>query len=328
MTLVIPATETFYGLIRFDSSIDCTKETLGSKANVVIGGVAGVLELPSQAQWGAERPADPLHVPLTPPAGAATWKEGDELMFWGSPFQYPTGWSSIEKALLTFEFSPDQMRAQATKVHKGFARWYRLFHQYFELVTKQQSFSQIESDEYPTQFDLFRWGPNGKADRPYDSDPQSVTIFTSETDELLLKPKQFADICALASSSKAPSLHYQIQLEAYRAMRNGDYRKAIIETGTAAELGLVQAAREVMSTTGITFVDELVKRFQALGGKLELARIVGVALPSIDYQSRLVKPRNGVIHRGLFAGRDEASDAISVTNELLRVICPSLQDMT
>lgn len=49
MTLGVPAIETFYGLIRFDESIDCTKDTLGSKADVVIGGVAGILELPSPA---------------------------------------------------------------------------------------------------------------------------------------------------------------------------------------------------------------------------------------------------------------------------------------
>jgi hypothetical protein len=82
----------------------------------------------------------------------------------------------------------------------------------------------------------------------------------------------------------------------------------------------------MMSASGITFVDELVKRFQALGGKLELARIVGVSLPDIDYKTRLVTPRNGVIHRGMFASREAAADAIRVTDELLRAICPSLQE--
>lgn len=327
MTTVTPTTETFYGLITFDTSIDCTREALGSRSNVVIGGVTGVLELPSPAQWGTERPADPLHMPLTPPADAAKWKAGDEPLFWGHPFHYPKGWSRVKNALLTFEFPLDQMRSKATNVHRGFARWYKLFDQYFELVTKQRSFSRVESNECPAGFDLFRWGENGRADRPYDRDPQTVTVRTSETDELLLKPSQFAEICSLASSSTEPALHYQIQLEAYRAMRNGDYREAIIETGTAAELGLVRAAKEVMFRSGITYVDELVKRFQALGGKLELARMVGVALPSTDYQNRLVTPRNGVIHRGFFASRETALDAVRVTDDLLRVICPSLKNM-
>ncbi len=326
MTLGVPAIETFYGLIRFDESIDCTKDTLGSKADVVIGGVAGILELPSPAPWGTERPADPLNVPLMPPSGALTWKEGGKPMFWGRPCRYPDGWSSIHKALLIFELPHDLMSVKAASVQKGFARWYRLFHQYFELVTKQQSLSWVESDEYSAHFDLFRWGANGKADRPYETEPHSVTVFTSDTDELLLKPNQFAEICALASSSKEPALHYRIQLEAYRAARNGDFRKAIIEAGTAAELGLARAAKEMMSASGITFVDELVKRFQALGGKLELARIVGVSLPDIDYKTRLVTPRNGVIHRGLFASRETAVEAISVADELLRAICPALQE--
>lgn len=326
MTSGVPAIETFYGLIRFDESIDCTKDTLGSKADVVIGGVAGILELPSPAPWGTERPADPLNMPLTPPSGALTWKEGGNPMFWGMPCRYPDGWSTIEKALMTFELPRDQMAVQATLVHKGFARWHRLFQQYFELVTKQRNFSQVESEECSARFDLFRWGSSGKADRPYDRKSPSLTIFTSDNDDLLLKPNQFAEICALASASKEPALHYRIQLEAYRAARSGDFRKAIIEAGTAAELGLARAAKEMMSANGVTFVDELVKRFQALGGKLELARIVGVSLPDIDYKIRLVTPRNGVIHRGLFASRETAADAIRVADELLRSICPSLQE--
>lgn len=321
-----PSTETFYGLIRFDAPIECTKDALGSKATVVIGGVAGVLELPSSALWGTETPEDPLHMPLVPPAAAVTWKEGDTPMLWGQPIHYPNGWSRVEKALLTFELPLDQMRAHATSVHKGFARWYALFEQYFELVTKQRSFSRIESDPYPNQLDLFRWGLDGKPDRPYDREPHSATIYTSRAGEFLLKSNQFAQVCDLASSSKEPALHYQIQLEAYRAMHSSDYRKAIIETGIAAELGLMQAATGVMSKSGITFVDELVKRFPALGGKLALARMVRVPLPSIDYKSRLVEPRNNVIHRGEFASREAARDAIYVTDELLRTICPSLQD--
>ena len=321
-----PTVETFYGLIRFDTPIECTRDALGSRAAVVIGGVSGVLELPSQALWGTEVPEDPLHMPLVPPTAALTWKEGDAPMWWGRPIRYPEGWSSVEKALLTFELPPDKMSAQATSVHKGFARWYKLFVQYFELVTKQRSLSLVEAEPYPGQLDLFRWSSAGKPDRPYDREPHRATIYASRTDELLLKPFQFDEICALAASSKEPALHYRIQLEAYRAMRNGDYRKAIIETGTAAELGLVRAAMEVMSKSGITFVDDLVKRFPALGGKLELARMVGVALPSTDYQGRLVTPRNGVIHRGAFAGRGTALDALQVTDELLRRIFPSLQD--
>lgn len=326
MTTAASPVEMFYGLIQFDASVSCTKDALGCKATVVIGGVTGMIELPSPAPWGPERPDDPLHVPLTPPPAAASWKDGDRPMLWGVPIHYPNGWGRVERALLTFELPHEEMRTLASSIHQGFTRWYKLFDQYFELITRQRSFSHVEVEPYPSQLDLFRCGGDGKADRPYDTGSPSLSVFTSNTDELLLKREQFVQICALASSLKDPALPYQIQLEAYRAARNGDYRKALVETGAAAELGLASAAREMLTTSRIGYTDELMKRFQSLGGKLALARIVGVPLPAMDYKARLVTPRNGVIHRGNFAERSVALDAIKVTDELLGAICTSLHD--
>lgn len=317
--------ETFYGVVEFDTPIHCTKETLGSRRPVLVGGVSGTLELPSPPGWGADKPDDPLRVPLTAPV-AASWKQGEQPMHWGSPTHFPNGWGRVEKALLTFELPPDEMSTLAASIHRGFAHWYKLFEQYLELLTRQRSFPRIEMEAYPSQLDLFRWGRDGKAERSYEREPHAVTVFTSSTDEHHLKPLQFEQICEMASSLREPALPYRIQLEAYRAAWSGDYRKALIETGSAAELGLASAARELLTRSGIGYADELMKRFQALGGKFELARMVGVPLPQSDYQRRLVTPRNGVIHRGEFAERSVALDAVRVTDELLGAICPSLQE--
>jgi hypothetical protein len=319
--------EVFYGIVSLEPSLGCTSSALGCRAPIKIGGVEGTLELPSPAAWGIGRPDDPLRIPLTAPVAAATWKVGDVPLFWGFPVRYPDGWAEVEKMLLTFHLPLRDMSVMASRIHRGFTRWYELFNQYFDLVTKQRSLPSIEVAPYPGELDLFRWGSDRKVDYPYAKEVPSIAISVANSDELLLKPDQFRSVCDLASSLRDPALPYRVQLEAYRAARSGDFRKALVETGSAAELGLTQASRDIMNASGIAFADELMKRFQALGGKLELARMLGVSLPSIDYKAKLVTPRNCVIHRGDFAGKDVALDAIRVTDDLLKAICPSLQDL-
>lgn len=178
--------EMFFGVVEFDTSIHCAKETLGCKTPVLIGGVSGVFELPSAAAWDLDAPDDPLRIPLTAPASAATWKQGEQPLHWGSPTHYPNGWGRVEKALLTFDLPLEAMSTLAASIHRGFARWYKLFEQYLELLTRQRSFPRIVMEAYPGQLDLFRWGSDGKAERSYEREPHSVSVFTSSTDEHLL----------------------------------------------------------------------------------------------------------------------------------------------
>jgi HEPN domain-containing protein len=316
--------EAFYGLLELDPPLECVKEVLGQKYQVSIGSVSGYLEVPSQALWGADSRSDPLRVPLEPPASAATWKCGDQPLMWGFPMQYPDGWSRVSKALLVFEVEPNQRSHQAAKVHAGFFDWYVLLRQYLELIKKQCWEPSIQVHEHQGNLDLFWWASDGRPNRSYKRDSPSITVSMHTTAEHLLTPDQLTKICAFASSYKKPALCYRVQLEAYRALRGQDYRKAVIDTVLAAELVLTMAVKRALSDVKTVDVDGLLKKFQGCARRLELARIVGISLPERDYKKGLLTPRNEVSHGPRSITREVAQGAIQLTDELLELLCPDV----
>jgi hypothetical protein len=116
-------------------------------------------------------------------------------------------------------------------------------------------------------------------------------------------------------------------LEAYHARRNGDYRKAIIEAATALEICLSNCAKRELSTQGISFGAELLRRkFRMLSGRFELVRLLGIALPQKDYDKLIVKPRNEVIHLADFPSNSLSNRVIAEVEELLRLLSPQLHE--
>jgi hypothetical protein len=306
-----------YGLVSFEEPIICSREVLGAIAAVSIGGVAGHLAFPSLPDWTTP-PADPLHMPLVPPIDALTWKQGDELLVWGRPAIYPTGISWVEKVLLHFDVTESELPSAATTVHRAFDRWRSLFVDYLELLTKQRKVQHLRITNRTGDLSLFCWNAEHKAERPYEKQPIRLVTISIAPDSALTVA-QLEQVCGLASADTDLALEYRIQLEAYRALRAGDFRKAIIETAVAAEVVLTSAIRAKLRGDGITYAEKLLSKFRMLGGRLELAQTIQIPLPCINLSADLVEPRNNVIHRAEFADEQVAHRAISATDEIIRL---------
>lgn len=316
-TSPIPQLRRLYGLVSFEDPIICSAEVLGKIAAVSIGGVAGHLVLPSLPDWTTS-PADPIDMPLVPPNDALTWKQGDDPLHWGCPASYPTGISRVEKVLLHFDVTESELHSASTMVHRAFDRWRTLFVDYLELFTKQRMVQHLRITNRTDDLDLFCWDAEQKTERPYEVEPGRLDIcFPSDSHALTVA--QFEQVCGLASADKELALWYRIQLEAYRALRAEDFRKAIIETAVAAEFVLTSAIRAKLSADGITYTEKLLSKFRMLGGRLELAQMIQIPLPRINLTADLVEPRNNVIHRADFANERVAHRAISATDEIIRL---------
>ncbi len=288
--------------IELEPPIGCASDALGTSIPVVVGAVTGTLEMPSLPAWEND-PSDPLHMPLIPPRSAETWKQGDSLIQWGFPSSYPSGNARVSKVLLHFQTASERLNETATAIHRDTNRWYASFVDYFELISKQRRAQSLKVLDRLPNVDLFCWGPEGKPQRPYEKLPIRVEIRMPAHDQLLDRDR-LCSVCSFASAAKPVALEYRIQLEAYRALYQGDYRKAIIETAVAAELALTVGIRNRLASDHVAYGDKLLKKFRMLGGRLELARIVGLELPLRDLENDLVEPRNSVIHKAYFV--DEA----------------------
>lgn len=318
-------TETIFGLVKFDIPMTCSKEVLGRCAAITVGGRRGVLELPSLPPWGLEE-NDPLHIPLVPPRPAATWKHGEEPIFWGRPIQYPKGISEVHLALIIFEVPKEEARPAANEIYRGFSPWLALFETYVEIIAKQNLTIDTAITREVDRLELLRWDEDGKSVRPYDDSViEPITIVLSERDDSL-KPDQFSLVCELCSELRTPAIEYRIMLEAYRALRVNDHRKAIIESATVAELVLTKIIQAELARSGVAFADGLLKKFRMLQGRFDLARLIGIQLPDRDYKSILIDPRNNVVHRANFSDEREALKVVAAVEELLTLFSPGVAE--
>lgn len=290
-----------YGIVAFDEFVVCAPIVLGHREAISIGGIDGFLEFPTLPDWST-KPNDPVHMPLTAPNPAKTWKRGDNPIVWGFPSHYHAGVSRVEKVLLEFPVDESVLTSSSNSVHRAFAQWRTLFFEYLELITKQRRIRNVRVLGSDDRLDFFCWDADGKLIRPYDSDPVQIFVRMSGEDTALNK-EQLSRICAYCSTSIPPSLAYRMQLEAYRALRSGD--QAIIESAAAAEIALTRAIKTEFHATAVSYGEKLLDKFRMLGGRVALAKIVGLQLPEDDYKSLLIEPRNNVIHCADFA--DEAS---------------------
>lgn len=316
---------TLYGIVEFSTSLFCSSDALEQTVDISIGGHTGTLALPSLPDWGVQE-EDPLHKPLLGPAQARTWKRGESLIYWGRPNSYPAGDALVDLALIEFPLHPDNLESGAQRVYEGFGAWLDLFEKYVILLTKQNTHKRVSGGDGPGRIELLIKEDAGLR-HLYRTNPQRIAFELSGGDEAL-HLEQFREASRLSSQRLPPRFEYRLLLEAYSARKNEDYRKAIIEAATALEICLTARIMEEFDTQRVSFGEKLLQKFRMLGGRFELVRILGISLPKKHYESLVIQPRNGVVHRAAFPNKALANQVISEVEELLRLFFPQVHQDT
>jgi hypothetical protein len=309
-----------FAIVDLGEEMVFARDALGHREHVTIGGIGGALETPSLPDW-AHAPDDPLHEPLIAPMAARTWKRGDVPIYWGRPCAYPAGLARPQAALIEFIVPASKLRDHSASVSRTFSTWHSSFVDFYELLTKQPLHASQIVSSHSEALDLFVWGDGKHQVRPYEQEP-IVLQSSMPSEREVLNRANLSEICKLCSIGSRPSLHYRVQLQAYRAVRERDYRKAVIESAVAAEIVLTEAIGKHFQSTGLTYGEKIMEKFRMLGGRLKLAEIVGLSLPDIDFQKAVVDPRNQAIHRGKFFERIDAFNVVVAVDQLLNVLAP------
>ena len=312
-----------YGIVKFSSSLLCSKESLGQSIDVSIGGHIGTLTLPSFPELSKKD----AHFPaLLAPVEASTWKRGDNKIFWGKPISYPSGESKVEKALLKFIVPPESKEKIAQDVYDEFDNWINSLNQFITILTTQNSWKTIESSTVSGRLELIE--SNDETFRHIENNnPIPITIFCNRVDTSL-HLNHLKEACRLASLKRVPRLEYSMLLEAYQARRNSDYRKAIIEAAAALEICLTERILQEFANQDILFGDKLIKRFRMLGGRFELIKILGIELPDKDYTKLILNPRNEVMHKASFPDAKTANQLISEVEKLLTLLSSEISQVS
>ncbi|RFC39765.1 MAG: hypothetical protein DID89_2727547431 [Candidatus Nitrotoga sp. CP45] len=290
------------------------KDALGHRENVTIGGINGVLEMPSLPnREGA------FDGSLVPPEAARTWECGNNPLFWGQEVVYPDGIARLQAALIKFRVPASKLRDHSTSVSKSLGNWYSTFVDFHDLFTKNsvRRGARVSSSD-SVEHELFILDANSQKVQPHGSE----TIYFSSpiiSGRDALDRANFIEICRLCSFGSRPVLHYRIQLQAYRALRDQDYRKAMIESAIAAEIVLTEA---IVKYTGYSYGDKIMKDHQTLGRRLKLAKKVGLSLPDGDFFKMVAEPRNQAIHEAKSFERSDALSVVMAVDQLLQMLSP------
>ena len=306
------------GLLEFAPTLYVSADLLGGEYEIHIAGKRGTLFFPSLPAW-SEKETDPLRTHLVAPERCRTWKQGEQPVFWGSPTSFPSGESQVHRAFLEFEVSGI---SEVQAIYREFTSWKELLYQYIKILTTQWTDNRITVVHETHHLSLFQ---DSKALTPIrDEDITSIMLTMSEGDESLHRNQLIISLEA-ASARKNPRIEYRLLLNALEARGRDDFRMAIIDAATAVEICLHSKIKEKCKALGISFADDLLKKYSMLGGKIELSKLVGI-LPKKDYIKTFNEPRNSVLHKAFFPDKSGATRMILAATELLTEIQPDISE--
>lgn len=124
-------------------------------------------------------------------------------------------------------------------------------------------------------------------------------------------------LSAVAEGRVAPPERLHLS-DARSLHNNGQWRRAVIDAATAAEVGITSW---IDSNADAKVRADLAKRPLTLGGLWRLYAKLGGTVPD-DFQKLVVNPRNDAAHRGMSLTSEQSAKAIDATEQLLKATTP------
>jgi hypothetical protein len=121
-----------------------------------------------------------------------------------------------------------------------------------------------------------------------------------------------ACLAAVAEGRAAPPERLHLA-DARSLHNNGQWRRAVIDAATAAEVGITSW---IDANADAKVKADLAKKPRTLGGLWRLYDELGGAVPD-DFQKLVVDPRNDAAHRGMSLTSEQSAAAIDATAKLL-----------
>jgi hypothetical protein len=123
---------------------------------------------------------------------------------------------------------------------------------------------------------------------------------------------------AVVAKGQAPPQERLHLSDARSLHNNGQWRRAVIDAATAAEVGITSW---IDSNADAKVKADLAKKPRTLGGLWRLYEKLGGAVPD-DFQKLVVDPRNDAAHRGMSLTSERSAAAIDAAAALLHATTP------
>ncbi|PRX10522.1 hypothetical protein CLV67_1332 [Actinoplanes italicus] len=141
-----------------------------------------------------------------------------------------------------------------------------------------------------------------------------------------LKRHQVAEIFDRVSTGQGIPPERQLLLSARAGLFENDFRRSVIDAGTAAEVALATSISRQLKARAVStsFIESAIINANGVAGLTALAISLGDAVPVSKNRvaDRLAKVRNRAAHGGVVPSPDEAHSAYALARTLVDHACP------
>lgn len=306
------------GIMYFPYGIWFKKSTLGREFEIRISKYKGILALPRYPAFSKNKYQLILHKKLRPPKNIQSRMYEDKNVNWGSPVQYPEGYSEVLCAALYFDFTNASSRLKnSKKIYSASQNWLTRFQEFTEIFSGQEIARKAKVLSRNLEIDLWFYNNMNKANHITGQSRSSISIPTAGQ---IIDTRLFRRILDYCSNGFSPNLIHVLFKDAIRAFDNSEFRRAILDASTAIELILTYRLQSKLSKKhSVKVVQSILNKFRTLGNLLNLANDLNCKLPSGDLQNEIVKPRNDAIHRGIVPSSTAARSVLHKCQEMIAI---------
>jgi HEPN domain-containing protein len=145
----------------------------------------------------------------------------------------------------------------------------------------------------------------------------TVTSF----DSLPITPLQWRKILEKASGGAEPAGAHLFLRDARRALNEGHTRRSVLDSATAAEVGLTRLRDNALANAAPKLAEYTRDHAQQIMRLVRFLDSVGKKLPG-RIQQDIAEPRNRAIHEGEQPDREAAATALAKAEEIVDLAFP------
>lgn len=240
----------------------------------------------------------------------------------GWPFGRAFGWGAerefsvtrllvLPKKQLTFQ--------EARRLHDAAADWVQLLETWIEVVTREDLHREMVTVDKPAQ-SAYVWLDRGKSPGKVLKGKHTITL-NLDVRSLPFTPREWRRTLARASADERPPEAHIFLRDARHARNIARYRRSVLDSATAAELGLAKLRDDELAESKPPLESYVREKAQQIGRLSEFLSAMGRTLPE-RIQQEIGKPRNQAIHEGREPDEETATKALKKAEEVVDLAFP------
>ncbi len=233
------------------------------------------------------------------------------------PFGEMYGWGDERELSATRLLVPPKDRLtlrEARKLHDAAESWVLLLGTWIEVVARTDLRQERVKVEKPGQ-SVCVWVDREKARGTLLKGKHIMTLNLDGL-PLSISPWQWGRMLTKTSEATRPPEAHIFLRDARHARNTGLYRRSVLDSATAAELGLARLRDEELSGGKVPLNAYVREKAQRIGGLTRFLSKMGRQLPE-RIQQEIGEPRNKAIHEGREPDEETATKALANAEEVL-----------